>query len=360
MTEHDDSRDERLKELLDQTAPDRPDVAPDARVTAVADRARAVRRRQGIAVAAAVLAVVGAGVAVPLALSGGDDSSQQDVADDPAPEVAEPPACPAEPIDVTNGLAVKDLPDGAVSARLCPAAFRTMQGDVDFTLPTEPVTDGVDELLARIRDTREMPLPAECASIMVAPMPWALVVSYPDGASRTVGSTMTTCATVDVGGRQVSVEDVIASVEDAVGESPTTTPVAECPRPGAESGTLVAEPDTFTGDLADLDVTSGAVCYGVDPQGTAEYAETRGFLEGVDLGAVVDDVVAGTTAARSRAFDCIDTGPTRLLVLVGDRGRLTLTDDACSGEFAYAGGFWVPGPAAQAALVGALGGRVGG
>ncbi len=201
-----------LTELLDSTAPDRPDLAPDARTSAVTARARTVTRRRRGLVAAAVVAVVGAGVAVPLTL-GGDDDAGPGFADDPAVD-AQPAPCPAEPVDV-EGAPPATLPDGAASARLCPATWsQATEPSTLEELPAAPLTGtALDDLLARLGDLPvRSTLPNRCASILIAPNPWALVISTDDGEATVIGSTVRLCGTVSIGGADHAVDDVLGAV----------------------------------------------------------------------------------------------------------------------------------------------------
>ncbi|MDO9455868.1 hypothetical protein [Nocardioides sp.] len=355
-----DDRD--IRELLDSAAPDQPGLPPDARTTAVRDRARTVTRRHRLVLAAAVVLVVGVGVGVPVLTSGDDDPGR---AADAPPARVEPPECPSTTIDLTDGVAVKTLPDGAVSARACPAEWTgggqsgpPLGAPPSDDLPTQPLVEGVDAFTTAVRGLPAYELEDECLFTTVAPAPWAIVVSYPDGTSATLGSTMRGCAAVPVESVDRSAESILALFSGAT--APESADVATCPAPEAEDGAVAARPDTFDGAVADLGATSAAVCYGVDPQGAPEYAATKGTLEGAALDTVVTDLTQHATAERQLAGRCADTGPTRLVVLAGPDGAITLTDDACSGEFAFGDGFWVASPESEDALATALGGRVDG
>lgn len=214
--------DPKLRELLDSAAPAQPDLTPAARTSAVTTRARAVRRRNGFVLAAAVAAVVGVGVAVPLVGSGGDDGGTPVASDPPPPVEVVPPDCPAEAVDVTEGTTVDALPDGAVSVRACAADFDQQgapagTGRSVLDLPAEPVVEGADELLAAVRELPAYTLEEECAFTMMMAQPWALVVSYPDGTSATLGSTTRTCASVPVEGVDRSAEAILGLFTSAVG-----------------------------------------------------------------------------------------------------------------------------------------------
>ncbi|MFB9314222.1 hypothetical protein [Nocardioides plantarum] len=217
--------DDRLKELLDSTAPDRPDLPAAARTSAVRERAVVVRRRSRLVLAAAVVAVVGIGVGVSVLASGDDPDRGTEVADDPAPTTTPaPPPCPAEPPVLDETSTKADFPDGATSLRLCPATFDTAGDLGKFLLPTAPVTTGVDALVDRLAAQPEFAMDPECAAISLAPMPWTLVVAYPDGSTVSVGATMTRCASVTLDGHEVDVESTLRTVEAATQPEPEPGP----------------------------------------------------------------------------------------------------------------------------------------
>ncbi|WP_139977869.1 hypothetical protein [Nocardioides litoris] len=212
----DDRETDQVKDLLQRTAPARPDLAPAERVAAVTHRARVVRRRQGLA-AAAVLAVVAGGVG--WAVLGGSDDGPAPVAQDP-PAPAAPVACPDPAPVYTEVPTEAEFPVGATSLRLCPgrsdagAPTATTQ---QFRLPTEPLTDGVDALLDEVAAqpayTGSDP---ECAFTTLALEPWILVAGYPDGSTVSVGSGSQACSSVTVDGTPVDVGATLALVGQAV------------------------------------------------------------------------------------------------------------------------------------------------
>lgn len=373
--------DDDIKDLLDSTAPAGPDLPAAARADAVRGRARAARRRNGLVLAAAVVAVVGIGAGIAVVGSGDEPGRSTEVAGDPS-EPAAPPVveCPAEPtvLDQEGKASTAEFPDGASSLRLCPATFDSQQGTIEFTLVQHPVTADVDALIDEIAAQPVFEFTTECAATSIMPMPWTMVVGYPDGSTVSVGNTSTACASITVDGREVDVDstlglvqeaavaasdrDVVASAEASASAAPDPAACPELRGDGAEDSVQrpVGEPDTFVGDLAELDVTSAAVCYGVDPLGMREYADTQGSVDGLALDLLVHDIRTNTTASPVVAGRCTDTGPVRLIVLSGAGGQVTLTNDSCTSEFAFAGGYWLPGDGSEDTIAAALGGRIGG
>lgn len=348
--------DDQIKDLLDSTAPGRPDLTPGERVGAVTARARATRRRGRVLAAAAAIAVVGVGVGVPVALSG-DDADRGPVAADPSEPPAKAAPCPAEPIDAEKVGSTPDLPDGAVSARLCPATFQGSVGDLD-RLPTEPLTDDVDTFLDALRALPPGELDAECALVQMAPEPWALVVSYPDG-DVTFGSTMRSCSVVSVAGVDRTVEAVLETYTAAV---PTPGGAPPCPAPTSGGlRSLEAQADTYDGSFTDFVPVAASLCYGVDPMGGPEYAETEAALGQDAMSQLFSEAGRAMSGSPIEGGMCTDAGPTRLFVLVdADGRRVTFVDSDCTGEFTSRWGFWRPSERAEDRIAQELGGRTDG
>lgn len=362
--------DDDIKDLLGNTAPEQPDLPAGARADAVRSRARAVRRRNGLALAAAaVVAVVGIGGGIA-AITSGDDPSGTQVAADPTRSEApapEPPACPTEPIDVGGSTGVEALPDGAISVRACPATFSGgagLPGGPDVTLPTEPLVQDADAFTSTVREMAPYEIDDECALIQIFPIPWAIVVSYPDGTSAILGTTSQLCDSVQVAGEGRGAEDVIAAFTDALASqegtngAPVLDPPLACPAVD-ELDAILTTPDTYTGPLADFEPVAGLVCYTADPQGAREYAEDEGQLTPQQLTVVRDDLAASSTDEPRLAGRCTDSGPTRVVVLAAQDGtRVVRVDRSCTTEFAGGGLYWRAGDEAEAILDRALGGRV--
>lgn len=364
----DDPTSDQLRDLLASAAPDGPDLPPAARTAAVRDRARVVRRRQGLAVAAAVLVALGA-LAVPVLVSGDDAPSQ--VAEDPAPDGPDTPApCPAEPVVVPAADGAESLPDGALSARLCPAILdgedpnATMGGPNGGPVdPSALVEDGVDAFVAAVRALPAYESAPECAMTMMAIEPWSVVVSYSDGTSVVLGTTTRSCSSVPVEGVQRSSEGILDAFADASARQPsdpseTADPSAAdltCPDLSA-AWSAAPEPATLA---AEVDAVRGLVCYLADPMGSREYAEDSGVLTGAQAATLGREVRATVTPRPQQAGRCTDTGPTRVVLLQdADGGLLTLVDASCTSEFRSSRGYWLASDESEAILSEALGGTV--
>lgn len=359
MSDHDNFD---VRDLLDSASPGQPLVGAAERARAVAARGRAVRRRNRLALVAAA-AVAAVGVSVPV-LAGGDDGGRGvDVA---APTTVEPEACPEPPADVET-LEPTDLPDGAAWARMCQGTWSggavVDSSTWTLTWDSAPITEGVDTLLGAIRDLPTYDqLEPECASMMMMPTPWTLVVGYPDGTTATIGSTVTACGAAQVADSPRSSAAILELVSDAGNDAEddaATDGAAACPEPAAGLRTLEPEPDTYAGAFPDFRQTAAVVCYGPDPMGAPEYRATEGVLADDPRFTIVSDAGSRSTPRPSSEGTCTDSGPTRLIVLVDDEGRrLTLTDSSCTGEFAWAYGYWKPSPQVEQVITDALGGRV--
>ena len=352
-----DHPDHRLRELLDQAAPAVPDLGPTDRTAAVVRRGRTARRRSRLLVAGAAAAVVGI-VAVGPELVGGDGT---DEANEPAAPSAAP--CPGEPVDVTNPHPV-DLGTEVVSVRSCPA---TWDGATGRPIDPEGLPEGAltgDHAAAFAEDVAALPayeLSSLCASIMMAPQPWALVAARADGEPVVIGSTVTGCGSVQVGGVDRGIEGVLAAFagnlqrQQAGGLLPGDD-VATCP---TDDNLTEVETDTWNGSFDVAAATSGAVCYRVDPMGSREYVDLEGSLSPDQLAVLRDDLLARVSAAPRTEMGCIDTGPQRLLVLVdADGDRAGFLDRRCSGEFVGPRGYWQPSDDAERVIADALGGAV--
>jgi hypothetical protein len=342
---------DHLRDLLQRTAPDRPELEPGARAVAVARRGRAARLRDRGLVAGAAVAVLAAAIAVPLSL-GGDD----------APDVATQPPAPTAPPCPTGTIEVGPLPslpslDDVVSVRSCPAAW-SGAGPAAQTdpLPTAPLVG--DAAAAFAEDVAALPAYAvsdQCALISVMPDPWALVVTTSDGDTAVLGSTMRFCSAVTVGGTERGAGDVIAAFEGNLERQRAGIPDLSCPT----SDRLAEGAPTWNASFDPSTATAGVACYRVDPNGRPEYAGTAGELSADQLAVVRDDLAANLGPSTENGM-CVDSGPQRLVILEDAEGdQAAYVDEACTGEFVGARGYWVPGSAAADAIADALGGRVG-
>jgi len=342
MSDHD-----HLRDLLERTAPDRPELDPGTRAATVARRGRAARRRDRGLVLGCAVAVITVAVGVPLALRGGDGS---DVATPPARTA---PACPTDPIDVDGLPSLPALGD-VVAVRSCPTA-----GDAEAAdpLPSAPLTG--DAAAAFAADVETLPpyaMPSLCATVSMVPQPWALVVTTADGGTEVLGSTMRACSAVPVDGIKRGSEDVIAAFEGNLQRQVDNQPRGlDCP-----TGKRLADAaETWNASFDIATATEGVVCYRVDPMGSRAYNRLEGELSVEQLAVVVDDLVARVGRQPAEMYGCVDTGPQRMVVLTdGDGDRAAFLDDRCSGGFSSAHGYWLPGRAAEDVIADALGGRV--
>ncbi|HYF73279.1 MAG TPA: hypothetical protein VD864_10700, partial [Nocardioides sp.] len=207
------SETDRLRDLLERTAPRSPDLTAPERAAAVVRRGRAARRRDQALVGAATLAVLAAALGVPLALSGGDP---QEATPAPAPTVAEP--CPAAPVDVGTLRPVPTLGD-VVAVRSCPVAGE----HAEDPLPTQPITD--ERAAAFAADVAALPeyvMPSMCAVSFVISSPWALQVQTAGGELVMVGGPQRLCSSVRVAGTEVAAEHVVAAFLGNLAGSPAT------------------------------------------------------------------------------------------------------------------------------------------
>ncbi|WP_244932043.1 hypothetical protein [Nocardioides sp. W7] len=342
MTETD-----RLRDLLEQTAPGTSELSPAERAHAVARRGRAVRRRRRRALAcggaAAALAVA---VLVPLTLSGGDDAPD---AAAPRPDPSAVP-CPAGPIALP---ALPPALDGEiVSARAC-EAVDTLSGWSDEPL----LSEAAEAFVADVQALPSYSLPAQCALMMVIPDPWVLVVERSGGEPAVIGSSMRSCSSVPIDGTDRGAGEVLAAFAGNLERQRTGTPPLACP----DGRRLAQGAPTWNASFDLSAVTAGMVCYRIDPLGSREYAATEGKLDVESLATIRDDLVAHIGPPREETYSCVDTGPQRLLLLQDADGDLAaFVDDQCSGDFVSAHGTWTPGAAGEDAIADVLGGRVSG
>lgn len=194
-----------LHDLLERTAPARPEIDPGTRAAAVARRHRNTRRRgRGLVAAAVVLTAI---VAVPLTLGGTEGSS--DVATPPPTPFA--PPCPVEPIDVGAPEPAPALVD-VVAVRSCPAtvAGSPTRAPSEASLPTAPLLgDAAAAFADMVTTLPAYTMPMECAAMSTMAEPWALVLTTADGDSIVLGSTMRVCSAVRVDGIDRGVDAVI-------------------------------------------------------------------------------------------------------------------------------------------------------
>jgi hypothetical protein len=350
-----DHETDHIRDLLDRAAPAHPELGAADRATAVARRGRAARRRTQLLASGAVVAAVTAAVVVPR-LVDGDSPGSPGVTVQPAPS---PAPCPAQPVDVTDATPVPALGADVVSVRSCLATWTGATAD-------DPAVDGPpkgvltgEHAVAFAEDVDALPayeMPSFCAAMMVAPSPWALAIGRPDGDPTVIGSTVTTCGSVRVGGVDRSAEAILAAFAGNLARQQGTDGAAAlaCP-PGNGADAVPVWNASFDRSAA----TAGLVCYTVDPLGSREYADLEGSLSADQLAVLLTDIGTRTTPSASTEGGCIDTGPVRLLLLEdADGDRVALLDARCTGEFSSALGYWQPSGPAEDVIADALGGRL--
>ncbi|MBZ5740906.1 hypothetical protein [Nocardioides mangrovi] len=337
-----------LRGLLEQAAPDRPDLDAPSRAAAVARRGRNVRVRDRALVAVAAVSVVAVVVAVR-GVPGGDDGPDRVT---PAPPVVQAEPCPAQPVDVSTPMGVLDLED-VVAVRACPA--QDAQGD---PLPTEALVG--DAAAAFAEDVEALPayeMPSQCAVMNLAPQPWALQVQTGDGTTYVVGSTLRSCSSLAIGGVERGDGAVVAAFEGNLDRQQSGAPgplsctageqLYEGPRTG-----------TWNASFAPATATAGIVCFRPDPNGSREYVRWVGTLTDDQLATIREDLAAHLDSTPPDGT-CTDTGPQRLLVLENAEGdRAAYIDGSCTGTFGSARGYWKPSAASEDAIAAALGGRL--
>lgn len=324
------SETDRLRDLLEQAAPVRPDVDPTSRATVVARRGRNARVRDRVLVAASAAAVVAVAVAVPISMGGGDGPDRVTPA---APVVVEP--CPAQPVDVSEPMPVPDLGDVA-AVRSCPAV-----GEEGEPLPSQPLEGDAAEAFAE--DVAALPtyrLEEYCMVANVMPQPWALQVQTADGSTHLVGSTMRTCSAVSIGGVDRGAGAVVAAFAGNLARQETETPELACPATDADA------PAVWNASFDPATATAGILCV-ADRDGA--WAETA-TLTADEVASVKDDMATNLRDALGAACDQPIKSP-RLLVLANDAGdQVAYFDLGCEGGFTSARGTWVPGSGTLAGL----------
>jgi hypothetical protein len=353
---------ERMRELLARTPP--ADTGAAGRADAVVKRARRDRRRRGIVGGVAVAAFATAVIVTPHLLKTSPTTNE---ATDPTngvgaragdPLTTDP--CPAEPIDISQADVVPALPSGAESVRLCRAVWPHVQGakaKVDLVsswqAPLDALVVNPDSFVEAVA---EAPVwdPAECSAVRPVPDPFAVVVTYADE-TKVLGAVAPVCSTIDIGGRQVGSDEVVAAFKTSLQSQREVLAAPKLVEPDCGSSSQ-QKLSTFEIDRFAGPTTAGVVCYTVDPMGSREYANDEGALTDDQIALIESDMQANRAASRGR---CIDSGPVRVIRFADEWGDVTSwVDDRCTGDFASAVGTWSPSAEAERAIADALGGRV--
>ena len=351
MTDPESQLGNRLGDLLDRAAPGSPALDPASRTAAVVRRGRAARRRDRGLVAGTAAVVLALAVGVPLALGGDDDPAEVASPPSPAPTAA---PCP-EDVDQSSITPAADLTD-VLSVRSCPIVWKGL-AVAESELPSAPLTG--DAAIAFAQDVVALPAqdPGKCAAIDEMPRPWALVAESSEGDQVVLGSNLRTCGAVDVLGTRRDAEQVLAAFMGNLErqQARNLTPGADGPSCPVGDPLVIAA--TWNASFDVSSATAGMVCYVADPMGLPQYAATEGKLHLDTLATIRDDLSEGVSSAPHNLGSCVDTGPTRLLVLTNDAGdRVSYLDNRCTGEFQGPLGYWQPSDAAEVAIRSALGG----
>ena len=176
---------ERLRALLTAATPSGPDD-PD-RASRVAARGRRDRRR--VIIASVIGAVAAAVIIAPQVLNATRTSDVgENVTNRPTATQQEQGAaamsttpCPQDPLEVPDTLTDQTIPEGAVSLRLCPAAFADGSVPAIWVPPADALlTEGVADFMNTVAKEAEVK-PDRCAAIRPVPDPYVLLVGMPDG-----------------------------------------------------------------------------------------------------------------------------------------------------------------------------------
>lgn len=349
--------DDDLRDLLDHAAPARPALDAGARSAAVATRARAVTRRNRLALAATVVAVVAAGVSVPL-LTSSDDGRTGSVpaaSDGPSPVNAGVPACPADPL-VTLDLQLDGLDSPVTSVRSCPVADEPYVYPV--VLPTGVLTTGVDALVADLQALPAQSVASCTTFVRREERPWALQLALADGTTVTVGPTGNSCqGWVVINRVRVNVGGVLRLYRSALVTQATDTCTQASAAPWMS---LTTSPDTFEGDPADFTPVSAVACDWTSGPDGPVYAQDAGPLPPEEVARTWQDVLDHSgPSADGGSYTCRDRGGLGLALLDADGRRISLIGDSCGANFRWSGGIW-PGTSTSAdTITAALGGPAG-
>ncbi|WP_243056971.1 hypothetical protein [Nocardioides sp. SR21] len=318
----------RLRDLLEQAAPDRPDVDPTSRTASVVRRGRTARVRDRALVAVAAVSVVAVAVAVPISAGDGDGPDRATPAP-PSPVQVEPcPTVAQDTEDLAQHGALPTVTGGFDAVRSCPALDAAGE-----PLPDAPLVG--DAARAFAEDLTALPdfeLPSFCMVANVMPQPWVLQVQEGDGL-LSIGSPVRVCGSVSVAGRDVGVDQVLAAFAGNLERQESGIPELACPATEADA------PSTWNASFDPATATAGVLCVS-DRDGA--WAEEATLTAG-EVASVKDDMATNLREALGGACDQPIETP-RLLVLADDAGdQAAYLDLGCEGGFTNARGTWVPG-----------------
>lgn len=332
---------DRLRDLLEQAAPDATEVSATERASAVADRGRAARRRDRGLVAAVVAAVAVVAVAVPMARGGHDDPEPVG----PTPRAAD---CPAVPFDVTT-LTDATIPDDLdiASARLCPGVANA------GGLPNQALTgEGAGAFLEDLRAAQPIDPGAFCTDIGYVPS--LLQLQAPDGHLVRVTLTRSCSESVTVGDRRVRMSDAFAVFTGNLERQESGTPDLACPR----ASRIDQDSDLWNTSFDPSTATRGIVCDRPDEYGKRAHEVVEGALDDDELALVRSDLSTTPTYLYDAiGFDCSGPLERRWILLANDAGdragwRFAVCNDPADVE--SVAGDWSLGDQALAAIHNAL------
>lgn len=333
---------DRLRDLLEQAAPQRPDVDATSRAAAVARRGRNARVRDRALVTAAAVSVVAVVVAIPR-ISGGDDGPDRVT---PAPPAAvETEACPSAPVSSLDHPYTTIVLDDVVAVRSCPVVNPGTDA-----LPARPLTGTDAENFATdVEALPEYRLPSYCLTMTMPPSPWALQLQGADGKLDVIAGPIRDCSAVTMGGDR-GAAPVLAAFLGNLERQESGIPPLACP-----TGDRLADgAPTWNASFDAATATAGVVCYRGDPMGSTDYDVTEATLDEAQLETIRANLTANLATASDDGM-CIDTGPQRMVLLEdADGDQAAWVDDRCTGQLAGPGGYWTLGQAAEQAYADAL------
>lgn len=329
----------RLRDLLEQVAPDAPDLSVQERAAQVARRGRSSVRRDRTLVAVAALAVVMAAVTVPV-LRGGD----------PEPAPADPPgvtvaACPDAPRDSTRSTSAALDSDWVVAAvRVCPAGEG---GTTDQ--PSAPLIGQFAAAFMRDVRAAESGRPDRCQTILTPP--WILQVQDDSGQVQRLYVSDSCEPVTLVRARPIWGSDLRAVFDGNLERQRTGVPDLACP----PAASLSEMGDTWHGSFDPTAATAGIVCqqsFEEDRWG----APVEGRLDPAQLATVRSALAMPPREHRGFALDCGRALQQRLVVLADADGDQAAWRGGCSGGPVLVSirGEWDLGSPAQHALRDAL------
>jgi hypothetical protein len=305
----------RLRDLLEQAAPDSPQLSAHERAAEVARRGQTSRRRDRALVAAVAVAVVVAAVAVPTLRS---SDGEPEPAESPNGPVA---VCPTAPWDSTTTASAgldADLVPAAV--RVCPASEGSMAEQ-----PSEPLTGQF--AAAFMDDLRAAGPTVPMGCVAVGTAPWILQVQEDSGDIQRIYVSDPCQQTVQVGDRRVRISDVRTVFDGNLKRERTGIPDLACPR----GASLSEEADTWHGSFDPTAAAAGIVCQQSLEKGRWT-ATVEGRLSPTQLATVSNSLALPPREHHGFGLDCGGAVQQRLVVLADADGDQTAWRGGCSGD----------------------------